>query len=110
MKHSKLDEANQAVHEVQPLLERFERELADVSVVAGLQVETGGLAGFADIFMDGLLVDLLVQSRINDSLDAAHRMDRKVSDLLARLSSQHTRVSGSVRQLDSERRNLLEQL
>jgi DNA repair exonuclease SbcCD ATPase subunit len=109
VKHSKLDEANAAAQDVLPLLQRFERELADVGGSGGLQIETGGLAAFADIFIDSLLVDLLVQSRINDSLDAARGMYRRVQELLASLSKQHQQVVRRVRELEFERRGLLEQ-
>jgi DNA repair exonuclease SbcCD ATPase subunit len=107
-KHDKLDEAHEAVQEVQPLLQRFERELADVGGPAALHVETGGLAAFADIFIDGLLVDLLVQSRINDSLDAARAMQRKVGSLLDRLSQRCAETDRRAHDLESERRSLLE--
>ena len=109
VKHSKLDEAHAAVQEVQPLLQRFERELADVSGLEGLQFETGGLSAFADIFMDNLLIDLLVQSRINDSLEAARGVQRQVSDLLARLKKNHVQTDKHMQALEAERRSLLEQ-
>ncbi len=109
VKHAKLDEASAAVQEVQPLLQRFERELADVGGPGALQVETGGLAGFVDIFMDSLLVDLLVQSRINDSLEAARGMHQKVQELLARLKAEYRQASSQVRELEDERRGLVEQ-
>ncbi len=109
MKHSRLDEANEAVQRVQPLLQRFERELADVGGAAGLSVDTGGLTSFADMFMDGLLFDLLMQSKINDSLKAAQMMDRKVRDLLSHLQQQQAQAAQQVQDLETERQRLLEQ-
>lgn len=109
IKHSKLDEAHAAVADVQPLLQRFERELADVSEMAGLQFEAGGLTAFADIFIDNLLIDLFVQSRIHETREAAEGMLRQVDDLLTRLAKKRTEISRQAQAMAAERQNLLEQ-
>lgn len=108
VKHNRLDEAQTAVREVQPLLQRFERELSDVNGAAALHIETGGLAAFADIFTDSLLVDLLVQSHISDSLEAVQSMVLRIDDLVARLNRQRDEASRRVQALERERRALLE--
>ena len=110
VKHSKLDEANTAVQRVQPLLQRFERELADVGSQAGLTFESDGLTTFADIFFDGLLIDLMVQSRINESLKAARDMHSRVGGLVYRLERSHKEVQQKAQALDQKRRGLLEQV
>jgi hypothetical protein len=110
VKHSRLDDAGQAAEAVQPLLQRFERELGDVGASAGLSVERSGLMTFADLFIDGLLVDLMVQSRIHDSLDAARKMSRSTGELVARLKTRHTAAQREAQCLEAERRALLEQV
>lgn len=109
VKHTRLDEAQSAVQDVQPLLQRFERELSDVNGAPALNIETGGLAAFADIFTDSLLVDLLVQARIGDSLEAVQSMTLRIRDLLTRLNRQREAANQRVQSLETERRALLEQ-
>jgi hypothetical protein len=107
VKHSKLDEAHAAVQEVQTQLLRFERELADVKDLPSLDIPGGGLALFADIFVDGLLVDLLVQSRINESLNAARDVNQRVHELLQRLEQQRQATARRVAELQEERSAVL---
>jgi RimJ/RimL family protein N-acetyltransferase len=110
VKHSRLDDADTAVREAEPLLQRFERELADVDSQMGMAVEAGGLTAFADIFIDNLLIDLLVQSRINDSLDTAEKTAAQVSGILDRLKKNQEELHRQSQRLESERRSLLENL
>ena len=93
VKHSKIDRAKAAIHEVQTRLGRFRRELADLRTgpEAPLGVEINSFEKFADYLFDGLIFDWIVQSKINRSLDAARemrdRMAALVGDLRRRLES-----------------------
>lgn len=109
LKHSSLDEANTSVQQVQPLLQRFDRELADVSGQVGLDIESGGLTAFADIFVDNLLIDLLVQSRITESLEAADSMLARVKELVTRLSDQLAAAGSRIQEIEVERQRIIEQ-
>lgn len=109
VKHSHLDDAHNAVQTVQPLLQRFDRELADVSGQVGLDIDAGGLTAFADIFMDNLLVDLVVQSRIGESLEAAQSMLARVNELITRLKDQQTATRARIEQIEAERQRIIEQ-
>jgi predicted nucleic acid-binding Zn-ribbon protein len=109
VKHGHLDDAHQAIQEVQPLLLRFQRELAEVQGATGLEVQAGGLESFVDIFFDGLLVDLLVQTKINDSLDAARSMSKRVRELLGDLTRRKQALQGEVSSVERERIIVLEQ-
>lgn len=109
IKQSRLDEAHAAVQAVQPLLQRFDRELADVSGQVGLDIESGGLAAFADIFVDNFLVDILIQSRITESLEAAESMLARVKELVTRLSDQHADARSRIQEIEAERQQIIEQ-
>lgn len=91
VKHSKIDRAKEAIHEVQTRLGRFRRELADLRTKpeAPLGVEISSFEKFADFLFDGLIFDWIVQSKIRRSLDAAvemrARMDAIVGGLRRRL-------------------------
>ena len=107
VKHSKLDEANEAVRTVQPLLQRFERELADVGGSMGLNIESGGMVAFVDVFVDNILTDLMVQSRIDESLEGARAVHTRVMELLGRLKNQETAAQQEVQAVEMERQRLL---
>lgn len=68
----------------------FQRELHDVQELGDLKVETGDLLGFADYFFDGLLADLLVQSRINNAKNQIDNAIQRVKYILAQLRGIYT--------------------
>jgi DNA repair exonuclease SbcCD ATPase subunit len=108
IKQGVLNDAGTAVREAQPLLQRFERELKDVDEQIGLQVDTDGLTAFVDIFFDNLLVDLVVQFRINDSLDAITKIMERLRALLTRLEKKQEELGRESQRLEKHRRSLLE--
>lgn len=67
-KHDKLDEAQHMVEDLQVQLQRFNKELADVTIRAHLQLSIDGMLRFADYFFDRLLADMTVLDRIKQSL------------------------------------------
>jgi hypothetical protein len=93
VKHSKIDKAQAAIHEVQSRLGRFRRELEDVRTrpAVPLSVDITSFEKFADFIFDGLIFDWIVQSKIKRSLDAAMdmktRMEAVVGDLRRSLES-----------------------
>ena len=50
-----------------------------------LKVETGDLLGFADYFFDGLLADLLVQSRISNARKQIDNAIQRVKYILGQI-------------------------
>lgn len=68
VKHSHIDEAHDNVNRAQEKISHFKRELADVQRETDIQINIGGLATFADFFLDGLIADWIIQSKIEDSL------------------------------------------
>jgi len=87
VKHSKIDRAKAAIHEVQTRLGQFRRELADLRTgpEAPLGVEISSFEKFADYLFDGLIFDWIVQSKISRSLDAARDMRDRIATLVADL-------------------------
>ncbi|MFC4775263.1 hypothetical protein ACFO9Q_00510 [Paenibacillus sp. GCM10023252] len=67
IKHSKINEAREAIHEARHTLSRLQAELADLERATTLEVPIGELAVFADYFFDGLITDWIVQGRIKES-------------------------------------------
>lgn len=64
LKHSKMDDAQQAMQYAQQELQDFSRELADVQMYVDVQVNFDGLTRFVDMFCDSFFVDWMVQNQI----------------------------------------------
>ena len=84
-KRSKMRDANACMEQAQYDLQRFQQELRDVTAIPGLCLEMDDFLGFADYFFDGLLADLLVQSRIREAQEKVETAIEQVHLALARL-------------------------
>lgn len=89
VKHSKMDEAKSLIHDVQYWLGKFNRELNDVQVsqVSSMDLQLDGLTTFADYFFDNLIMDWVVQSKINRSYDGCVDVLNQVSQVVDQLES-----------------------
>ena len=85
VKHSKLDNASSYMEMAKADLQRFKKELRDIPDYEELKVDIGSFLSFADFFFDGLVVDYMVQSRINDTRDKVQMAIRKVEEMLTEL-------------------------
>jgi hypothetical protein len=94
---------------VQDALGRFQRELADVEQTAQFIVEDiGQFETFADYFFDGLIIDWVVQSRIDRSLDNARATALRLDDLLAQLEARKTALQDQMNRLEESKSSLVE--
>ncbi len=91
IKHGRIDEARDHIHEAQHRLRRFADELQDVNMRSDASApEIGSFLGFADYFFDGLITDWMVQGKIRDSLDSVRTSGRQVDQALRELDRQRT--------------------
>jgi hypothetical protein len=112
IKHSKIDEAKSDIIKVQYNLNRFRRELSDTSFNSNqnLVVDMDAFTGFADYFFDNLITDWIVQSKINQSLDACRQMFDKLSVLLAHLRESDATITAKYQNYEKELIAYLEQV
>lgn len=101
-KHSRINDARQIAHHAQQYLRRLQTELEELNQTADLQVNTGTLLSFADYFIDGLLADWIIQSRIHHSKQQVEQTSTNVQQLL-------TILRGRQRSSTEQRSNALEQ-
>ena len=85
IKRSKMKDADQLVQQARSDLMQFRKELTDVESIAEFHIETGNFLTFADYFLDGLLADLLVQSKIQDARQQVEDAIEKVEYILRQL-------------------------
>lgn len=86
IKHVKLDSAKQNVNQARRDLQRFSRELRDVSDITGADFGIGDFAVFADFFFDGMLADFYMQSKINRAREQVDDAIYKVENIIKQLS------------------------
>jgi hypothetical protein len=78
VKHSRINDARASVIDVQNNVSQFKRELTDVQKKIDLKIDIGELASFADFFFDGLIIDWLVQSKIEASLEQSKKAQKMI--------------------------------
>ncbi len=69
MKHSRIEDAQQSMQQANWDMEKFRKELQDVEVPLNVKVEVGKFLTFADFFFDGIVADIMVQSKIKKAAE-----------------------------------------
>ena len=85
VKHSKVDQAKENMEQAKYDLRSFSKELNDVNIACNLNIETGDFLSFADWFFDGLIVDWMMQDRINQASQQVEEAIRRVEEILRQL-------------------------
>ena len=85
LKHSKMSKAEAEVNAAKASLERFSRELHDVSGYSSIHID--GLLTFGDFFFDGFLMDVIVQSKINDAKKQCDKTIKQVENIKKELEA-----------------------
>ena len=86
IKHSKMDDAQRMLKEVQNDLQLLQRELKDINIHFVEDISTSGFQKFMDIVFDNIVSDWLTQSRINKSLQEVARVKAAVNEVLVTLN------------------------
>lgn len=86
-KHEKLEEAQKCYEQLQILLQKFNKELSDVSIRSVLQVSIDRMLRFSDLFLEGLSADATVQDRIVQSYKEADETRDQILGILRQLQT-----------------------
>ncbi len=107
VKHSKIDKGKAAVHRVQHLLGRFQRELSDlkISPESQLGIDVSSFQTFADYIFDGLIFDWIVQSKINKSLSNARSMKNNMEKIMNNLQN-HLKIRSQQKKTSEKEKTL----
>ena len=81
-KHSKIDDARQALSKAQRDLRDFRSELADVSMNISISIDIGSFTKFADYFFDDIFSSISVKSKITDAQNNVTNAIKKVQSTL----------------------------
>ncbi len=85
IKHGKMRDAEYEIGCAKDALARFDKELRDVAGYSSVHIDS--FLTFADFFFDGLIADILVQSKIRDAMDQCRYAIRDVESVRADLVS-----------------------
>ena len=108
-KHSRIDSARERAEEARRHLHRFREELADADRRLHVSLgEIGGFSTFADYFLDGLIADWVVQSRVRQSLEACSSAVSQVAAALGECRRRLAEVEREIEQVATRRREFVE--
>ena len=108
VKHSRIDDARSGINTVQEKMSQLTRELADVQQNVELSIDITEFTSFADFFMDGLIIDWIVQSKIVDSLERSKKAKDAVSEAVRKLEDLRKVSRKNYMQLQEKHRLLIE--
>ena len=86
IKHSKMNDAENCIAQARYDLTRFNEELHHLNLM-GINLNTGDFWGIADIFFDGFLSDIVMQSRIKEACGQVDEAVAKVQSIVNELES-----------------------
>jgi hypothetical protein len=73
-----------------------------------IHIEVSGLETFADYFMDGLIFDWVVQSKIMTALERTNQVKANIEDTIKNLSKQKSANLLMLADIQANRTHLLE--
>jgi hypothetical protein len=109
IKHSKIDDAKSSLNYIQIKMSQFKRELADVKKNVSIQIDIGKFESFADLFLDNLITDWIVQSKINNSLEQSQKAKYVIGQALTELNGLKKIAQSKISDLQNKRTQLIEQ-
>lgn len=78
IKHSHIDQAQGKLADFQRDLERFQKEVEDVRTMEPIELELLAGISFMDIAFDNFIIDFMVQSKINTTLESVQMVMEKI--------------------------------
>jgi len=106
-KHSHIDDAMKEVESAHYYLRKFKSELADVKINYDIRFETGGFAKFADFFLDGLIADWYMQSKINNSYESVSTVKSHLEITMSKLHQLRVQETLSIEKLEKELKKII---
>ena len=77
--------AGRCVEDAKVDLRKFQKELSDVQGLDYINVDVGEFMAFADFFLDGFIVDFMVQQKISDARRQVNSAITRTEFLLSQL-------------------------
>jgi len=107
MKHSKLDEAERKIRDLQYLLNKYNRELKDINMHININLDISSTLKFFDFFFDNIFSDLMVHSKIQRALEQINNAYRIINNQLSELDIELKRNTYNIKQIYNQKKQLL---
>ena len=82
VKHSRLDKAKALFQKAGEAVSKFQKELGDVQMVPEFNLEISNSLYTFDVFFDNVFSDVLVQSKIEESLEQVRKLRAAITDIV----------------------------
>ena len=104
-----VNRATKNAYKAKSLLQKFEIELRDISDHYGLsyQDEMTSIHLFLELFVDNLIVDWVIQKRINHTLHGVESVHDRVTMILMLLKNEVTEVNLLIKEVEQEKKSVL---
>ena len=89
MKHNKMDKAEYWITQAKIDLNKFSKELKDVSSAADINIDIGNFGRVADIVFDNAFVDIMISSKLRDASEQIDDAIRHVGYAIKKLKYVH---------------------
>lgn len=109
IKHNKIDEAMEYIHDAERSLNRFGKELQDVQMHLSIEIDIGSFLRFSDYFFDGFISDWMVQGRIKDTLAQVEEKLYDVQDVVRHLEMEHRNLDSRLTGIQRRYETFIEQ-
>ena len=110
IKHDHIDDARGFIHSANRQMERFHKELADLKKSVDIRVDISGILTMADFFFDGLIVDWIVQDRIENAQNKTLVALQQVTPIVTQLEQEARSVEQQLENLKQQRISWIEQV
>ncbi len=109
-KYSNMDDAKQAVIQIQQLLRHFQHELTDMELDPGskLDAQIDTFSRFADFFFENLVYDWAVQSKIDRSLRNVQETRKRVGEIVEKLKGRLAALRTEIQETENEKKQRVE--
>ncbi|MEK5148455.1 hypothetical protein MKX53_15775 [Psychrobacillus sp. FSL K6-4615] len=111
LKHSKLDESENAIHAAQRSLQKFQTELLDIQQInaENLSVERDSFVTFADYIFDDIFSAWSTHSKINNSIDHINETISSLEYTTVQLEEQFKEDQDMLYNMEKEIAKIIEQ-
>lgn len=107
VKHSYLDDAATQARQAQRALNRFRKELAEAGERLQLAIEVDFVSSFVDGFFDNIVVDWIMQSRINNARQQCIDFIRRTSEALENCKVGLRKLDAKLQEAKDQQQKLL---
>lgn len=95
-KRERMDKAQQSINNMKYAIKQFSSELEDIDERMDVEIDIASYMSVTDYLFDNFFVDMMVQDKINDSMNQVKRVTSKVEGMIIKLELRLDDVKGQL--------------